>query len=66
MIVDDQLHTMPIEFGQGLQKALDREAEMVQGLNNDGIDLVPGNGTKDRSQPWPRLCRSEIEISLTE
>ena len=33
------------------------------GLDNDHIDLTPGNGTKDRRQPWPRLCRSEIEIS---
>ena len=66
MIVDDQLHTMPMKCSQGLQQAIDRGAEVVQGLDNDGINLVPGNGTKDRSQPWPRLCRSEIEISLTE
>ena len=66
MIVDDQLHTMSIKFGQGFQQGINRGAEVMQGLDNDGIDLVPDNSTKDRSQPWPRLCRSEIEISLTE
>jgi hypothetical protein len=41
MIVDDWLHTMPIKFGQGLQQAIYRGAEVVQGLDNDHIDLVP-------------------------
>ena len=66
IIVDDQLHTMPMKLSQGLQQAIYRGAEVVQGLDNDGINLTPDNGTKDRSQPWPRLCRWEIEISLTE
>ena len=67
MIVDDQLHTMPIKFGQGFQQAIDRGAEVVQGLDNDGIDLVPGNGTKNRSQPWqpvPALCDADNAINL--
>jgi hypothetical protein len=25
---------------------------VVQGLDNNHIDLTPGNGTNDRSQPW--------------
>ena len=52
---------MQIKCSQGLQQALDREAEVVQGLENDGINLAPGNGTENRSQPWPRLCRSLTE-----
>ena len=67
MIVDDQLHTMPMKFGQGLQQAIDRGAEVVQGLDNDGIDLVPGNGTKNRSQPWqpvPALRDADHAINL--
>ena len=52
MIVDDQLHTMPMKFGQGLQQAIYRGAEVVQGLDNDRIDLAPDNGTINRSQPW--------------
>ena len=51
MIVDDQLHPMPMKCSQCLQQAINRGAEVVQGLDNDGIDLVPGNGTKNRSQP---------------
>ena len=40
---------------------------MVQGLDNDGINLVPGNGTKDRSQPWqpvPALRDADNAINL--
>ena len=50
MIVKDQRNTLPMKFSQGLQQAIHREAEVVQGLDHDRIDLVPGNGTKDRSQ----------------
>ena len=67
MIVDDQLHTMPMKFSQGLQQAINREAEVVQGLDNDGIDLMPDNGTKDRRQPWqpvPGLCDADNAINL--
>jgi hypothetical protein len=48
MIVDDQLHPMPTKLSQGLQQAVHRGAEVVQGLDNDGIDLVPGNSAEDR------------------
>ena len=67
MIVDDQLHTMPMKFGQGVQQAIDREAEVVQGLDHDHIDFVPGNGTKDRSQPWqpvPALRDADKAVNL--
>ena len=67
MIVDDQLHTMPMKFSQGLQQAIYRGAEVVQGLDHDGIDLVPGNGTKNRSQPWqtvPALRDADNAINL--
>ena len=52
MIVDDQLHTMPMDFSRGLQQAIYRGAEVVQGLDHDHIDFVPDNGTINRSQPW--------------
>ena len=48
MIVDDQRHTMPMKLSQGLQQAIYRGAEVVQGLDNDVINLMPDNGTKDR------------------
>jgi hypothetical protein len=51
MFVDGQLHTMPTKLSQGLQQAVHRGAEVVQGLDNDGIDLVPDNGTTDRRHP---------------
>ena len=40
---------------------------MSRGLDHDGIDLVPGNGTKDRSQPRqpvPALCDADSTINL--
>ena len=32
-------------------RTLDREAEVVQGLDSDHIDLTPGNGTENLCQP---------------
>jgi hypothetical protein len=52
MIVDDECHTMPMKCSQGLQQAIHRSAEVMQPLNNDHIDFVPGNGAEDRRQPW--------------
>ena len=40
---------------------------MVQGRDNDGIDFVPGNSTKDRSQPWqavPALRDPDKAVNL--
>jgi len=37
------------------RRAINRGAKVVQGRDNDGIDLVPDNGTKDRSQPISRF-----------
>ena len=40
---------------------------MVQGRDNDGIDLAPGNGTQNRSQSWqpvPALCDADYAINL--
>ena len=49
---------MLMKFSLVSSRLYDRRAEVMQGLDNDGIDLVPGNGlsTKNRCQPWPRVC----------
>ena len=65
--MDDQRHVMPMKCSQGLQQAMNRGAEVVQRLDNDGIDLAPGNGTKDRSQPSqpvPGLRDADRTINL--
>ena len=36
--MDDQRHVMPMKCSQGLQQAMNRGAEVVQRLDNDGID----------------------------
>ena len=65
--MDDQRHTMPMKFSQGIQQAINRGAEVVQGLDNDHIDLAPGDGTKNRSQPWqpvPALWNADSAINV--
>ena len=42
MIVDDQLHSMPMRFSQGLQQAINRGAEVMHRLDHDHITARAG------------------------